>query len=520
MKIQKHLAAEYDSILAKTKEDLKDVILYALHYMAHAKDKTGKKLVDESYLKKLNLFNAVQIDYALPFRQSVYVGCIAQDRNVDEDDVINFALFMYLSFKKKNVIDEHWNTQRMLIALETCGLLDEVQTIKLNDNKEEFIVLAECPLCHHELSSVLTNRTASARCFKGDCDIKDVWDILTHHHKTFKKAIEAVWDAAIVHYEQNQVRVEKWGGKTAAPKPKKSSTQKSTEKKKSDYNVTPHLLKIIENHCDQTEGFQYLYKKGYKKKDLLDCDVSYRDGYISPVYRESNDFRNRIIYLTRDVDGNPVGVNGRSLIEDKEERRAFVESDSYWQEQLKALPEHDRKTKHKKLLEKTMNNYNYRRSDHLYLLHKYKDMLKDYKSYLPPTVIVVEGPKDAVRIYTYIGNNSSRATVSPIGVDLSTRQIELLREVFGLNAHIVMAFDQDKGGINGNLICAEKLKRAGFEKVSFLRYRENFNDFGDVNAKEYTRHLVMSMLGDTISREKYIEVMKKRGFESDEDAVS
>lgn len=513
MKIQKNLFTDYQRITAMTKEEMPGILSLAIQHLLYAKDKQGNRLVNTKYLKARSLTDGVDIEYEPAPKERETLQAIAEEHDVDVDQVVNFALFAYCIFKKKHIIDLNWDTQRMLVALDTCKDV-EVQGVKIdNTTNDEFIVLDECPLCHHELPAVYSNETKSAFCFKGSCDLYDVWDILSKCHGGFKKAVEATWDAAIVNFGENKKKAEAWSAKRVSSTPKKDSSSRQAAARRSNYNITPYLLDTIKKNCDQQAGYEYMYKNGFKKKDLLECDVYYRDGYISPHYGESNDFRYHLIYLTRDLDGNPVGVNGRSVIDDDEKRREFVENDAYWQSVLNGITDDKlRAKKLNKLRHKTMNNYNYSRGEHLYLLHKYKHLMDDYRNSFTPKVIVTEGPKDAVRVYSYIKNLKTMAVTSPISADLSARHIELLKMVFTEKAEIVLAYDQDTEGIKKNLSNGEKLEAAGFTNVRYLRYRDNFKDFGAMNCREYTEHLVRSTLQDTHTRSSYIEKMRQRGF--------
>ncbi len=77
----------------------------------------------------------------------------------------------------------------------------------------------------------------------------------------------------------------------------------------------------------------------------------------------------------------------------------------------------------KKVNKKILNSYGFNKSEHLYLLNKYVE--KNYKEVI--RVIIVEGLKDAVKLYSY--NLNSTAVVSSMGCSLSDEQAELLKKI-------------------------------------------------------------------------------------------
>ncbi len=228
---------------------------------------------------------------------------------------------------------------------------------------------------------------------------------------------------------------------------------------------------------------------------------------------QSNELRYRICYVVKDINGNPIGIQGRSIIDNDAERLVLVMEDGYFKdtywnnkdynkdEKMKKLKDQ----KFKKLNQKTFSTRGFKKSEHLYLLYKYVGN-KEIKK-----VVITEGPKDAVKVFGQ--RFTDTAVVSSLGKDLSTAQVDLLAEIFGTDIEVVLAYDNDQAGVYGNLKAFDKLTKKGFTKISFVRYIK-FKDFGDVlvKTKEAEKKLIAGMIRTAVDIEEYKEKMIKKGL--------
>jgi len=200
----------------------------------------------------------------------------------------------------------------------------------------------------------------------------------------------------------------------------------------------------IKNHIIMRNGikkYDYLLKKGFKKETLEELDIFYLGENVTKDY-QTNSMRYRICFPIFSADGKLAGIQARSIIDDDSSRSEFLKEDClfkvYWESvnkislykrysDVRLYPEPTLEDRHnaqmwKKINKKILNSCGFNKSEHLYLLNKYVE--KNHREVT--RVVIVEGLKDAVKLYSY--NLNSTAVVSSMGCSLSDEQIELLKK--------------------------------------------------------------------------------------------
>jgi DNA primase len=251
---------------------------------------------------------------------------------------------------------------------------------------------------------------------------------------------------------------------------------------------------------------QYMNSCSFPDELLAECEILFRDGRESTSCSESNDFRNRICYIIRDIEGKIVGIQGRSTIDTDWKRNCYVMNDPLWKNAYwDSKWDKGIKKKHKKLIQKVINTAGFDKSNYLYLLHKYVNKTGDIDK-----IVIVEGLKDALRVYQQ--KLGGVAVVSIMGAEISSKQTELLQTVFGLDKQIILSLDGDDAGYQGSLNVYEVLKTRGFNNISFVLYPKinqygfYYKDFGDITSPE----MITATLQSTVDLDTYKAEMKDR----------
>lgn len=432
------------------------------------------------------------------------LGLIPADlkQKISNDDVINFAIGFAKPIElrlKKDIIDLSWDVDRIIYVLDRLGWTDNLD---FDDDK----ITIDCPSCGHQDMAIFINdygEDVVFKCFGGSCGINsgDIWKLL-ELEASFPLVVDLVWNILQDYNGADEIK----------------NIDHTVAKKKRKY--TNKYIKDIIGDC--INKYNYMYKKGFTKALLEECDVLYRDKTINTVdtlrsfMEQSNELRYRICYVVKDISGNVVGIQGRSVIDNDNERKMLVLNDGYF---IKAYWDNNdykygdgakrRDDKLNKLTQKTFSTRGFRKSEHLYLLYKYVDRKESISK-----VVITEGPKDAVKVYGQRLENI--AVVSSLGKDLSNAQVDLLAETFGTDVEIVLAYDNDQAGVNGNLGAYNKLIKKGFTKVSFVAYVK-WKDFGGVltKTKEAENKLIAGMIRTALNIDEYKEKMIKKGFSTE-----
>ncbi len=387
---------------------------------------------------------------------------------------------------KKQILDKSWTIDRLLLILDKFKMIDNLAF-------GEDMIKINCPSCGHEDFAVFLNKNGSVlvNCVGGKCNIGtgDIWQIFGDEG-SIETIIDEVWDT-LKNCNDADINKIKNGDYVV--------------KKCSSY-ANKYLPSIVGN-C--VEKYNYMYKKGFTKDVLIECDVLYRDDTVNTWNnktgaKEINDFRYRICYVIKDLKGNIVGIQGRSIFDNDADRECFVKNDEhykkvYWNSfkyNKDDCAKKRKEEKFKKLSQKVLSTSGFNKSQHLYLAYKYVGMEGIKK------VVITEGPKDAIKVYAQ--KFSDIAVVSSLGKDLSSAQVEILKKVFGLDAEIVMAYDGDEAGKKGNIDAYNRLIKKGFKKVSFVQYK-SWKDFGDIIVKTKTAEskIISGMINNALSFDDY-----------------
>ncbi|ABB14360.1 toprim domain-containing protein [Carboxydothermus hydrogenoformans] len=328
----------------------------------------------------------------------------------------------------------------------------------------------------------------------------DIWGLLKECADLFVDNIETVWEILEENSQERDLETQKIMGKTVL---RGFVNEKNVEK----------ILSEAKGKC------MYMEKLGFNAQEMEECDIYYRDGSESADCNESNDFRYRVIYAIRDINEKVVGLQGRSIFDDEQEREHKVLGDNFWKKQYwenSEITEEQKNNKKKKLTSRIINTVGFKRDENLYLLYKYVKNPNEYKK-----VVIVEGPKDAARVYCY--RLDDVAVVATLGNSISERQMELLMEVFGKDIEMILAYDNTDDGIKANIATYEKMKKFGFSRVKILVYpkknkKDRYKDFGEMVAPrdsafyQIVRRKIQHAIDEAVDIETY---RKKFGLASD-----
>lgn len=414
--------------------------------------------------------------------------------DIEIDDIVNFSLLFSKKFillkLKKEIIDMTWDIKTIVKVFQSKSY----EIINVSDNAVKIDI---CPVCSHEDFVIYVNEDSlpHGNCFR--CGFtKDIWALLGEIGD-FADNIEDVWEI----FEEAQ--------ETETEIKMMRKTQKSFVNEK-------NIEKILQ---ESKRKCMYMQKLGFSIQEMEECDIYYRDGSESDR-SESNDFRYRVIYAIKDVNGKIVGLQGRSIFDVEEERIQKTLNDSVWKKlywENDRLSEEQKENKKKKLTAKVINTVGFRRDENLYLLYKYTQNPSSYKK-----VVIVEGPKDAARVFCR--HLPGIAVVATLGNSISTKQMELLAQTFGTKIEIVLAYDATEDGVKANILAWKKLKSFGFEKVHFVIYAAKdkkgniWKDFGEMVAprtnqgyyNKLTREISIMLNRTVASPALYVREMQKK----------
>jgi DNA primase len=228
---------------------------------------------------------------------------------------------------------------------------------------------------------------------------------------------------------------------------------------------------------DNTDYF-YLKEEGFHYTDFLARnDVAFKDDKKHEI-SEINKFINRICYIIRNIEGDIVGIQGRSVLSNITKK------------------------------EKVMNTWDSKSGTHFYLLHQFVNNKKINK------VIITEGPKDALRIKESVEKNNLNniAIISSLGCFMSQAQFYLLSKVFNKKVEICLAFDVDDNGKKGTIHAAKRLKERGFENITFVFPPCFRDDWGELTTRKEQDQIVDSIKNTIkVTMENYENEEDKRG---------
>lgn len=414
--------------------------------------------------------------------------------NISFDDLMCFICKNYLVrfelITKKAQLDKSWDGENVLIALHVC----EQITDKVRVDGEKLRMT--CPDCDHP-DFAIYHASGRLYCFSGSClhagGNHDIWDLLSTGSNSFATVVEKVYAAVVDNHSLSMDIIDNLDYSIA---------HRGSIRNGKDIN-NPNVKKIMAM-CKPE--YDYMYQFGFSQNDLEACDcIGLKDEMVSERCNEANEYRHRLCWAIRDIDGKIVGLQGRSILNDTA-RAEFVNGDDIFKRMYKGD-----KDKSKKNKEKVLNTFGLAKSNHLYLLYKYVQNANQYTR-----LVITEGIKDAMRVAQI--HCPDVAVVSSFGCGLSDRQVELIKQVFSEDIIIELAYDGDSAGFIGNLTAAKKLKEAGFNNIRFVLYRaksktEYYKDFGDfvvTHAPKRAEFVHKMLFG--VQLEEYINAAKERGF--------
>lgn len=549
-KIYSDMLPLYNSCF-NTKFTIENILPYAVdHFIKH-----GKSI----YVKHYNLINNyVNQDFLLD--RDLYNGLKKFIKNdITLQDLLNFALNLYVIPFKADFIKEVIDNNRMLIILNHYKILHDGFKIKestktAEGHDTEFIITA-CPLCGHD-SFYVNPSTLEVGCFRKDnCSlhnfkINDIISVIAYTEKLkYPTIISNMYDLIIKDFKNNSAILStlepsfikctnlknKINNRASEIESKISQSEdvKKIENYKTELQeLNKQLEKIYANEKEEEKRvslknnillnngkgeYDYLIEKGFSPKLLEDLGIFYINKDITKDY-QTNSFRYRLCYPIYNACGTLVGVQGRSVFDDNSKRREFLKNDLLFKDYYESSNKKSLNlmygsslydlTKEDNIRIRIWNNINnkiinssgFHKSEHLYLLNKYINK---------PTqiirVIVVEGLKDAIMLHAY--NLNATAIVSTMGSNISDKQVNLLKEYFP-SAEIMLGFDNDLAGADGNINAYRKLTKVGFSNITFIIYPKEITDFGSIGIDSNTRNCIVAILESRINFKTYVSYLQ------------
>ena len=212
---------------------------------------------------------------------------------------------------------------------------------------------------------------------------------------------------------------------------------------------------------DDTDFYNVLNKE-FDEKKLNDCGLFYFDERKKKYFER---FRNRIIFPINNISGNPIGIGGRILDQNKKLAK-YINS-----------PETE-------FFKKGSNLFNLENA------RKLSNKVQD--------VYLVEGYMDVIGLY----KNGIENAVANLGTALTNRQILILNQFF---ENIIICFDGDESGYKAALRAAENsiIELKPEKKISFLFLPDNHDpdSFANKHGKKYFEEFSQS---NSISIHKFI----------------
>ena len=196
---------------------------------------------------------------------------------------------------------------------------------------------------------------------------------------------------------------------------------------------------------NQTNFYEELNKE-FDEKKLNDCGLFYFDERKKKYVER---FRNRIIFPINNISGNPIGIGGR-ILEQNKNLAKYINS-----------PETE-------FFKKGSNLFN------LDNARKLSNKVDD--------IYLVEGYMDVIGLH----KNGIENAVANLGTSLTNRQILVLNQFF---ENIIICFDGDESGYKAALRAAENsiVELKPEKKISFLFLPDNHDpdSFANKHGKEY-----------------------------------
>lgn len=443
------------------------------------------------YLEKSN--EIIRVDVSKEeYKSLMHKGESHSD--ISFDDIMNFVLKNYLVIfdirMKKRILDKSWNPERIVLALHKYGFRTGMR-IRAD------AVLLDCPFCGHCDFAVFPN-TGLVHCHKATCVVHrsnaDIWQVLQSSQSSLSAIVSELYEDLIVNYGSQVLRLEE------------IEVQRARFKDVENWNIEKIAGAIKSEN-------EYMLRLGYGQGVLSKLGIGSIGMEEIPFCFEANDFRHRVCFPIQDINGQLVGIQGRSIYNDETERAAAVDNDLIWQRMYwskETWEEQDvlkKSNKKRKLNQKIINTFGFEKSQHLYLLHEYAELDAAKR---PKTVLVVEGIKDAIRVYEHQGEDL--AVVASYGCELHDQQVNLLKQVFGTDVTIIMAYDADKAGKIGNLKAMNDLQKAGFCKnrgCMYLVGDMQYKDFGEV--EENARAIIREIITQSVSAYEYAFKLNREG---------
>ena len=196
---------------------------------------------------------------------------------------------------------------------------------------------------------------------------------------------------------------------------------------------------------NETDFYDELNKQ-FDEKKLKDCGLFYFDERKKKYVER---FRNRIIFPINNISGNPIGIGGR-ILEQNKNLAKYINS-----------PETEF----------------FKKGSNLFNLDKARNLSNKVQD-----IYLVEGYMDVIGLH----KNGIENAVANLGTSLTNRQILILNQFF---ENIIICFDGDESGYRAALRAAENsiIELKPEKKISFLFLPESHDpdSFANKHGKQY-----------------------------------
>lgn|GEM_PF-3252694 len=351
-------------------------------------------------------------------------------------------------------------------------------------------VIVECPSCKGNKFSV--NMAKQAVGCWGTCEYRfgmNLWEFMVRDFKGTKERHQFVNKLYQQFVLDGETHIIGWHRKSLEPAigdPKAMQAVLDYANGRNDPNRYNYLLGFgISEETQRKAGITRMNSTVARR-----CDY---EEYTNLI----NQRRRCVLFPVRSVEGELRNIIARYDSATPNERRQFIDTDNFyrtWSDKYK-----------KQLMEKSRNMPG-SIHDVLYLQWEQRDLLKTAH-----TVVIVEGPKDALRIMDC--GLEGVVAFALIGTQMSDARVEMLKKYVS-HCKILLAMDDDAAGYMGNLRAYGKLWEAGFRNIAIIPlYKWGVNDFGELKCDTHKETVAATekMLGLSFCPLYYYVGMFMRG---------
>ncbi len=464
-------------------------------------------------IDKMNNVVAGIISETDAYRWQLRSDILAHLNHEQEDDVTT-------AWEKDIINNNGWDIDKLMKVLEAIGAVDDEDDYTVVETADGDRYKTQCPLCdrgkHHSSkhASWIINPEPGEiphySCAKSQGEESGTL-IQLLEESTYASILKGIHPYTLIYdvlYRGRTVITDKLDYE--------ADDSNDTDKTKNKEAMEREKRKIIDeilNDC--SDDYWYLHRQGFKDEDIDRCGVYYRDFTVNPGKGKaawwSNMMRGCLIYAVRD-NWDIVGFKARRTgykadkIQDKQaDIDKIAEEDEWFKKCGNDLA---------KVVKFNLKGTD--TSENLFLLDVYQ---KEGAYMSCNKLVIVEGEKDALRIYKYI-KDTETAVVASYGNNLTDSQLQLMTKRFKPDqVKVVLAYDNDSAGASGNIIAYKQLTDLCYDVSYGLYVKDDRKDAGDMywrtakNGRNMTwEKLIDPLVNCNMPISEYMEIILDRGF--------